>query len=178
MHLIANARLSPSLPPLYSTTLFLYFFWSCLSIAWRGSLVNRRNAFAAYPASKRPTQRDGFMYLIYEQYTQPMSTYLDSGTSGLIFASRLCLVFLLLLTGTLNAFRGSWDVDSGSNKAGGKSRPPMRNSLHPFIINRAQRVRRVTVACHSYLASRYPPRVALLERGRFDCPVASFAGCS
>lgn len=101
-----------------------------------------------------------------------MSTYLDSGTSGLIFASRLCLVFLLLLTGTLNAVRGSWDVDSGSNKAGGKSRPPIRNSLHPFIINRAQRVRRVTVACHSYLASRYPPRVALLERGRFDCPVA------
>lgn len=101
-----------------------------------------------------------------------MSTYLDSGTSGLIFASRLCLVFLLLLTGTFNAVRGSWDVDSGSNKAGGKSRPPIRNSLHPFIINRAQRVRRVTVACHSYLASRYPPRVALLERGRFDCPVA------
>lgn len=102
-----------------------------------------------------------------------MSTYLDSGTSGLIFASKLCLVFLLLLTGTLNAVRSSWDVDSGSNKAGGKSRPPIRNSLHPFIINRAQRVRRVTVACHSYLASRYPSRVALLERGRFDCPVAS-----
>lgn len=52
---------------------------SIIARGWQAYLVNRGNTLAAYLASKTPTRRDGFIYLIYEQYTFA-STHLHSDT--------------------------------------------------------------------------------------------------
>lgn len=62
---------------------------SIIARGWQAYLVNRGNTLAAYLASKTPTRRDGFIYLIYEQYTFA-STHLHSDT---FFASSPLPVF-------------------------------------------------------------------------------------
>lgn len=65
---------------------------SIIARGWQAYLVNRGNTLAAYLASKTPTRRDGFIYLIYEQYTFA-STHLHSDTFSLLPP---CLSFLSL----------------------------------------------------------------------------------
>ena len=75
--------------------LALSFSFSPITGELAGScLVNRGNAFTAYLASKRPTPRDGFIYLIYEQYTFA-SSHLDSGTRLVSLFLRLLQLFFL-----------------------------------------------------------------------------------